>query len=162
MKKFQHGFSVIEVLISLGMVVLIVASIGTALAANNRLGQTGNAKDQALGFARESIETLTQQANMYFSCGTPNCWKVFNHNPYKIDSANNLVSGTETLTAGQVTFTRTINIKDLQRDASGVIVPSGNPDNFNSKEVTVTVAWSQNGQPKNVTLSTILTRWKNL
>lgn len=164
MKKSQHGFSVIEVLISLGMVVLIVASIGTALAANNRLSQTGNAKDVASAYARESMETLTQQASTYFACfGTPNCWNQFSvSGPYYINSSNQLVSGSDNPTSSQVVFTRTITIIDLQRDANGNIVDTGGTVDANSKQVTVTVKWSQNGQPKEVTLSTILTRWKNL
>lgn len=168
MKKTQHGFSVIEVLISLGMVVLIVASIGTALAANNRLSQTGNAKDQALAYARESMETMTQQAQTFFAkCDppSPNCWNGGYNGllTYYINSANLLIQGTEPpLTTGQVSFTRSIYIKDLQRDVNGNIVDTGGTIDANSKQVTVTVRWSQNGQPKTVTLSTILTRWKNL
>lgn len=155
----------IEVLISLGMITLIVASIGAALTANNRLGQAGSTKDQALAYARESMEVVAQQANSFFAqCpGNLNCWIAFDSTqPYFITDANTLVAGTETLNTGQMTMTRSITFTDLRRDANGDIVASGGTVDPSSKKVTVVVSWVQHGQSKNVTLSTILTRWKNV
>ncbi len=190
MKKPQHGFSVIEVLISLGMVVLIVASIGTALAANNRLSQTGNAKDMALAYARESLEIVAQQAENYFGChcgvnatctgqqctrtsdsrtctmfeGYASCWSEFgvglNQQIPLHIDAGNQLVSGAETISGQVDFTRTVSIENIRRDANDDIVESGGTIDFGSKKILVSVRWTERGQPKNVELSTILTGWK--
>ena len=63
----------------------------------------------------------------------------------------------ESITANP-NFSREIIIENLNRDSANA---AGTPD-FNTKKVTVTVYWTERGNPKNISLSTIFTAWENL
>ncbi len=54
-------------------------------------------------------------------------------------------------------FSRTIVFNQVGRNASGDIVANGGTVDPNTKLVTATVSWSQNGSQKSVSLSTYLT-----
>lgn len=71
-----------------------------------------------------------------------------------------LAGGTSETITGLPPFQRSVNITNLNRNASGDIDPSGTPD-FNTKQITVTVNWEDHGQPRQITQTLILTAWEN-
>ncbi|MFH0952124.1 MAG: hypothetical protein V1838_02945 [Patescibacteria group bacterium] len=76
MKKTNNqGVSVIEIIIVIGMATILITSIGSAMAANNRLNNAGEMKSQALAYAKESMEIITEIKNDAFVCSCPggNC-----------------------------------------------------------------------------------------
>ncbi len=54
-------------------------------------------------------------------------------------------------------FSRTLIFNQVERNVNGDIVASGGSVDPNTKLVTATVSWSQNGSQKSVSLSTYLT-----
>ncbi|MDO8560263.1 MAG: hypothetical protein Q7S23_04505 [bacterium] len=71
-----------------------------------------------------------------------------------------LLAGPETIGV-DLQFTRTLTIENLRRDVDGNISSTGTVD-FNTKKITVTVSWMEGSAPKSLTLSQIVTGWKNL
>lgn len=182
----RPGFGVVEVLLSLGMLAIIVVAVGNSLAANDRLSVTSFNRDQALNYARQALEIVQQIKNQEFSCsltgtnttcnnGSPqdctpltgytSCWSQFptktgggywSNGPLQLVFVNpawELQDGTETIGP----FTRSLMINNS--DAS--CPPAAAPNHCNMKTVAATVAWTENGATKNVTLSTEITGWQN-
>lgn len=188
----------VEVLIALSMGGILVASIGGVLASVHNNDVTSELREKALGYARQSLEIVTEIKNQEFACectssggqdictghtctkssdgqsctlpsAYTSCWNQYGHglvsnSPLHIVSGGSgwqLAAGNETISADPI-FSRDITIVNLQRDANGNIVESGGTVDSNTKQVTVTISWTERGNPKDVSLSTILTAWENL
>jgi type II secretory pathway component PulJ len=182
-KNNQKGFSVVEVLISLTMAGIIIVSVGNVMASTHKLDTASAMKEKASAYAKESMETINGMKNDAFSCvcdsdhcdsedprhcyrdvdhnctllnGYNSCWTEFpkytrSNSPLHLEQISEkwqLVDGEETITSDPL-FTRVIIIENLNGDT-------------NRKKITTKVSWSEKGQPKNVSLSTILTAWEDL
>lgn len=180
----RTGFGLIEVIIAIGMAAVIIASVGNTLAANDRLSTSSLAKEQALNYARQGIEVVQSIAQSTFGCtpltagicpagyscvpltGYTSCWTSYPDNPATVGVIETgpfhlaLVAGKWQLQANTETigssneFTRSITINNLP-DPAGLTY-------YNIKKVIVDVSWLDHGQPKNTTLTTIVTGWKNI
>ncbi|KKW15220.1 MAG: hypothetical protein A2898_03640 [Candidatus Kerfeldbacteria bacterium RIFCSPLOWO2_01_FULL_48_11] len=64
----QQGGAVIEVLISLGMAVILVTSIGKVLASSHASDTTSRLREEAVAYARESLEIISDMKNDAFAC----------------------------------------------------------------------------------------------
>ena len=71
-----------------------------------------------------------------------------------------LAVGTNETITGLPSFQRSVDITNLNRNASGDIDSVGTPD-FNTKQITATVRWEDHGQPREITQTLILTAWEN-
>ncbi len=98
------------------------------------------------------------------------------------DSSNWLTNGLGTLTSGaiyhleksgsppkwilasgfqyQEGFTQSIIFSDVRRDSNGNIVASGGNLDSNSKQVQITAAWQDQGQARQVQITSLLTNWR--
>ncbi|MFC1687410.1 type II secretion system protein J [Patescibacteria group bacterium] len=201
MKKLirnNKGVSVVEVLIALSMGGILVVSIGGVLASVHNNDVTSELREKALGYARQSLEIVTEIKNQEFACectssggqdictgntctksndaqvctlpsAYTSCWTQYRHglvsnSPLHIVSGGfgwQLAAGSEIISTDPI-FSRDITIVNLQRDVDGNIVESGGTVDPNTKKTTVTVSWTERGNAKEVSLSTILTAWENL
>lgn len=68
------GFSVIEVIVALGMGVIVITVVGNLVSATNRLTSSSGKEVQATAYAKQWLEILSSQANQSFgcSCGATN------------------------------------------------------------------------------------------
>ncbi len=152
----QRGASVIEILIALGMGAVIIASVGNVLLSVQRVSAESANKEKAVAYARQALEIVAAQQGALFSCSTTagpcacvplagytSCWPAYNGAvvaPFPaIDPA----------------FTRAVTAADWKRGDTGV------PDT-NVKKIVSTVSWVERGNTKSVSLSLILSAWKNL
>ncbi|MFH0828729.1 MAG: hypothetical protein V1907_00940 [Candidatus Kerfeldbacteria bacterium] len=178
----QRGVSVIEVLIALGMGAIIIASVGNVLLSVKRISAESTHKEKAVAYAKQEIERLQASVNSLvnnpFSCsvvapatscsnGSPDpctplqgyssCWSKYPKNsssngPWYIDDVLTWHSGTETF--GD--YSRSIQITNTDPDCTVV-----SPIRCNVKKVVSTVSWVERGQNKSITLTSILSAWKN-
>ena len=152
----QRGVSVIEVLIALGMAGVIIASVGNVLLSVKRISAESANKERATEYAREALEIVAEQQGALFSCSTTagpcactpltgytSCWPSYNG------------AVTASFPAIDPAFTRTVTVGDWKRGDTGV-------SDTNVKKVTSAVSWVERGQTKSVTLTSILSAWKNL
>jgi type II secretory pathway pseudopilin PulG len=197
----KKGFSVVEILIAIGMAAIMIVSIGSALNSVHKLNSRSEVKEKALAFAKEYLEIINEAQSNLFACsctlskpytgtcvgdictrgtsctkmtGYSSCWLA---EPGTDSSAkfhlvgNQLQPESETIIPEKL-FQREITIENL---------PENPPGFFNIKKITVTVCKSrvknstppvtyftceeqqvQFSEKPLVTLSTILTGWKNL
>ena len=157
-KNYQQGITLVEVLIASAIIMAaVVALLGvhslyfkTALQNTDILKATYLAEEgvEAVRFLRDAswsthISPLTLNTN-YGLVPSGTSW---------------LTSATNTATLG---FTRTVRLSAVYRDASDDVVASGGTLDSNTKLLTATVSWNQNGTTTSKTISTYLTNlWSN-
>src|SRR5690242_20686400 len=138
----RRGSMIIEVLLAIAVAGIVIASISNLVVSVDRVDRTSAHKDQAIGYARQSIETLDALVDAMFACsgascsgfciprqGYSSCWKpctpaICQPSP-------------ESITINGITFQRTITITDQT-----------SPADSNVKNVIAQVTWSEHGQPK--------------
>ncbi|MDD5039947.1 MAG: hypothetical protein PHY34_02245 [Patescibacteria group bacterium] len=148
----KKGISAVEVLISIGMAGVMIVSIGMAMSAIHRLNTSSSNKEQALAYAKESIEIITENQQALFGCrpasGTCTCpHQITGYDSCWVETSNSPVAGTETITDTE--FSRMIAIENLGGDA-------------NRKKITAQVNWIEKGNTKSTSLTTTLTAWKEI
>ena len=133
----RSGFMIVEILISLALAGLLVVTVVSVLAASRRLQNEGKLRQQALDYARQTLETVN--ANYYTEFGT---------SPWPADNSA-FEESCESI-FGQP-FYRTVTVENI---GSGAV-----PVN-DLKKITTDVFWPTCGSVKKVSLSTIITAWK--
>jgi hypothetical protein len=96
------------------------------------------------------------------SCWTQYPKALMTNGPIALQNTSgvwSLVAGEDTTVPG---ITRWVQIENLQRDTSGSLVASGGTTDTNTKKMSVTAQWLERGQPKTLTISSILTGWRTL
>jgi len=182
----RSGSAVIEVLISLSLAAFLIAVLGNLISSTRRLETAQNFRQRALAHARESLEMVTSLQNELFACvsatagpGTctnaqgsctlapayNSCWlDLTTTGPFHLAEVSSghwqLVSGGQSV-PGDADFYRSLTVTNMNRDANGNLVPAGGTPDPNTKKVTVQLSWQERGQPKNFSLSTMLTAWAN-
>ena len=181
----RPGSVVIEILISLSLAAFLIAVLGNLISAIRRLETAQNFRQRALAHARESLEMVTSLQNELFAClsATPgpgtctniqgsctlvaaynSCWLDLNTTgPFHLEEVSGnwqLVLGGQSV-PGDADFFRSLTITNMNRDANGNLVTSGGTPDPNTKKVTAQLSWQERGQPKNFSLSTLLTAWAN-
>lgn len=182
----RSGSAVIEVLISLSLAAFLIAVLGNLISSTRRLETAQNFRQRALAHARESLEMVTSLQKELFAClsSSPgpgactnaqgsctlapaynSCWLDLNTTgPFHLEEVGGnwqLVAGGQTV-PGDADFYRSLTVTNMNRDANGNLVVSGGTPDPNTKKVTVQLSWQERGQPKNFSLSTMLTAWANL
>jgi len=141
-KKNQKGMSIIEVVICLGIAVVIIFSIGKALAATHRLDTASNVQEQALAYGKQAMEITTQIMTTNFVTDE----NILNNDPLLIN------------TVPELPFTRIIIMEPLCHDIGGNLI-SCNPSELPTAEKITVIIKSQDLEK--VRLTTIFTDWKN-
>jgi len=100
--------------------------------------------------------------------GFQSCWTEFPdgldlNSPLHLEETGgwHLAEGLETV-ATDPEFTREISIENLARDADGHLDATGTGQDSGAKKVMVTVSWQERQNDRQISLSTILTAWKEL
>lgn len=155
--KNQHGVGLIEILVVISILGLSLASLAGlgnfALKIQHQLKQNTVATfwaQEALEAAR-AIKDGEWSDLASFPVDTP-------LHPIKTPSFYQwtLVAGSET----QNGFTRQLTISPVYRDGSFDIVDSGGTLDSDTKKITVTVTWNDNGQARQISLVNYLMNWK--
>ena len=155
--KKSSGFGLVEILVAVTIIGLSLASLAGlgnfALKIQNRLKKNMTASY----LAAETIEAARAVKDEDWailgalSVGAP-FHPVQSGSPAKWSFS----SGSETITG----FSRQIVFANVYRDSNDDIVQSVNTLDPNTKKVTATVSWSDQGQSQQVSLSTYLTNWQ--
>ncbi len=145
----KKGISVIEVLISIGMAGVMIVSIGMSMSAIQRLNKSSSYKEQALAYAKESIETITEQQQTLFGCDTTagpcSCSPLPGYTSCWVDNP-------AVASEGQIpntVFTKKVTVENIAGD-------------LNRKKITTEISWTEKNNTKTTRFSTIITAWKNI
>jgi len=145
----NQGFVLLEALLAIGLVIIFLGGFGALFVLNVNGSARVHQYEQANIIAESGIQalqtldfgdlTLKDPARLVFS------------NPYWT-----LSDGSETIDD----FTRTVRIKEVQRDENCNIVESGGTVDPDSKFIESEVAWSDfAGRNKQILLTSLVTRW---
>lgn len=182
-EKNNQGTILLEVLICIGIAVVLIFSIGKALAATHRLDTASSEKEMALAYARQSMEIMAEIKNNEFACVCNTINPPIHCTEKKTGNTclcNSLLPGYTSCfvsSPGESTTTGPFQLA-LQSNqwvlVSGIETIAENPaftrqihiENIsgdpNRKKVSVTVHWTEQNQSKETSLSTILTAWENI
>lgn len=148
MKK-NSGFVLLEVLIAIGLLILFLGSLGTLFILNLRGTALINNINQAELLARSNLDALRTISFSDLSL---------------IDPAHLVFSGSNwTTVAGEEVgevFTKTVRVKEVQRDSSCNIVTSGGTVDIDSKTIESEVNWTDLfGRNHQTLLTGLVTNW---
>lgn len=158
----DQGFSIVEILVVIGIIGGALISILTALTFSL---VNASIKEQTITASLLATETL--EAVRSFRDGTD--WNTnglgtlslgTNYYPVLTDAPSQwtLVEGVESLSGG---FSRKVVFEEVRRDGSNTIVSSGGTVDPHTKKATVTVSWTERGRSHQVQIGTYFTNWKN-
>lgn len=133
----QAGFTFVEIIIALGLAAILLPALGQALSFSIRVATQGEKFSQAYNLAQQGMEQIYAQKSQN--------WSALANSTYTI---------------GQ--YTRDITIESILR--CGVppawdICPDGNPDDGNTKKITVVVSWPETGGMQTASLSGYVTHY---
>jgi Tfp pilus assembly protein PilV len=152
-KEKKRGVAMVEILITSAIILLTVLTLlGThALYLRSALSNTNSLK--ATYLAQEGLEAARFLRDVSWENQIEGRALGTNYYAELVSSAWALSS-----TASNIeNFSRTLVFNQVERDANGDIVASLGTVDPNTKLVTSTVSWTQNGSQKSVSLSTYLT-----
>ncbi len=153
----KKSFTIVEILIFTAVVALAVAAFLNLEVIYLRMSESIKNRDQAVFLVREILEAvqnlkisdwdnnispLTSGIN-YYLVSSAGQWQLTTFWPGPIDNK----------------FTRYVVFSDVYRDANDNIAESGTLDNF-TRKVTAYVVWQENGQNKNISVETYITKWR--
>lgn len=160
MRNFIHGFSkqtpkgfmLLEVLLSIGLLALILSTLGEVVLISS--GTTRGAQsNRAIWAAQEGLSALQ---SMKFSDLTTTSTGTLSF------SGNRWLLGTGSPQTIGTGITRAVQVKSVNRDASCQIVSTGGTTDVDSKTVESNVNWIDlAGRTHNITLSSLKTQWDN-
>jgi type II secretory pathway pseudopilin PulG len=154
-RKQNHGQSLIELLLAIGLLAIVIPSILTVFVVS-RQGKPQQLERTkavaALQEAEEAIRTIRQ--TNWDDIATNGTF-----HPIISGSKWTLETGVETIDS-ETSLTRQIDIEDVYRDNTGKIVPEGDDTTLDpsSKKVTITVSW-QKPYPSSMSETSYLTRY---
>lgn len=154
----QKGVSLIEVVISLGLLVAVMTASITLLIGDIKAPQKSEHYILARGLVNEASEAI--RAIRYYD------WHSLEAGEGQIDIDNNkwrFLSSTEDQEMGK--FSRKIIISPVYRDANLNIVEASVPDSFMdalSKNIRVEVYWADNGSAHEVIDDFLISAWPSI
>lgn len=131
MKRCQHGFTFVEIIIALGLAAILLPALGRALSFSIRVASQGEKFSQAYALAQQGMENIYAQKSQDWA---------------------SLANSTIVV----LPFTRTIQISPITRDISGNISGTGTSDP-NTKFVHVIVSWPESVGTQQITLDSYVT-----
>lgn len=155
--KNKSGFGLVEILVAItiiGLSLSALAGLGNfALKIQNRLKKNMTASY----LAAEAIEATRAIKDEDWALVSG----LSTASPFHPDQSGSpakwiLNSGDETING----FTRQIVFADVYRDGNDDIVDSVATLDSNTKKITATVSWSDQGQSQQILLSTYIVNWK--
>src|SRR3989338_3556431 len=149
-KRKPSGFILLEVLLSVGLLALILSVLGGIVNVSGGVSRGGQSI-RAAWAAQEGLRAL--QSVSFADLTTTAVGSLsFSNNRWLLGA-----SAPQTITTG---ITRTVRVKDVNRNASCQIVSSGGTLDPDSKTLESDVAWIDlAGRTHAMTFSTLRTRW---
>ena len=137
-KSFPEGFSLLEIVVAVGIAALVIFSLGKVNETALRLSSESADRVEASLLLNEGVEAMkflrdkSWSQNIAPLSTSETYYLTFATTTYAIGSAApDLIDGI---------FARTINISGVTRDAQDTIAPTGVNDS-STRKVTVTVSW---------------------
>lgn len=156
MIKTTRGLALVEIVVVVAIIGITISSLYSLLVLSRATLSRHLRATQALALAQEgleavrnirdqdwsnNIEPLGSGANYYLTL-SGSSWALTTTNPGPIDSL----------------FTRTVVFASVNRDESDNISDSGETDP-NTRKITATVAWTERGSSRSVSLTTYITNF---
>jgi len=155
--RFSAGIGIVEIVVVIGIIgIALVGMIQTVVLVSRPFAADAR-QTQASYLAQEGIEAvrLVRDANWtnniaslannttYYPTLTANVWTLSTSDPGTIDG----------------TYTRTVTLQAVYRDANGNISSSGTLDE-KTRKVVSTVSWDEHGQNQSQQLETYITNFQ--
>jgi len=155
--KNKSGFGLVEILVAItiiGLSLSALAGLGNfALKIQNRLKKNMTASY----LAAEAIEaTRAIKDENWALVSDLGIGSLFHPDQSGLPAKWSLDSGSETING----FTRQIVFANVYRDSNDDIIDSVATLDSNTKKITATVSWSDQGQSQQVSLSTYIVNWQ--
>lgn len=146
------GFILLEVLLSVGLIALILSTLGGVIIISKNTTRGGQSILAALA-AQEGLAAL--QSKTFGDLSLTNTGTLtFVSNQWQLGT-----NAPQTISAG---LTRTVRVKSVNRDASCNIVSIGGTLDVDSKTLESAISWIDlAGRTHSFTLSTLRTQWEN-
>ena len=157
-KKNNSGFSIVEVVIAIAIALMLFSSIYSIIFFSNQTMHRALRKTEAVQFAQEGIEIVRTIKNVSWTDDIATLTSGTVYYPVLVGDLWTLSTISQPLING--TFTRTISIYAVNRDANDDIAVVGT-DDPKTKRVVVTVSWVEKSVTNSVVLETYLTNFLN-
>lgn len=155
MKTNKSGFSLIDIIVATAILGLVFFTIYQLFIISIQASYSRTNKLMAAQIAREGIEVIRTMRNNSWSSNlgsltsSTNYYLNFNDDWEITTVPSPIIDGL---------FNRTIIFGDVYRDANDNISGSGTFDS-NTKKLTTTITWTEQGKSKNFTLETYITNF---
>lgn len=157
----KDGFTIIEIVIAIVVVVSVFGTILSLISLDIRSSERNRMRLQAVLFAQEAMEAVRNfRDNTKWSENGPGILTSgINYRPVIASSGWNIVSGSESVGV----FNRNIVFYNVSRDANGNIESVYNlaQNDVNTKRIVVTVGWNDRHGSTNEILTGYITNWRN-
>ena len=152
--NFMKGQSIIELLLVIGLTAIILPAILTGLVASRSGKVQQNLRLEAVALLKETQEAVRNVREKDWNTFAVN--GTF-HPEIAVDNSWSLAANAETINS----FTRSVVISDVNRDASGAIVLTGGTLDPSTKRVVTTVSWTT-PSASSVTSTSYIARLDNI
>ena len=144
----MRGFSLVEILVSVAVLIVSFVSVLTAFQAGLKHGRSSMENVQAAALAEEGIEVMTTLRD----AGWNNMSSLEAEKEYDVRFNGTKWETTETPQVIDIVFRRTVAVSEVyRRDSDKDIVPSNSPDaksvDAGTKKITVRVSWATTTPP---------------
>ena len=152
----RKGFSIIEVIISTGIMAMFVAAFAILVTQATIISQTNISAVRGEMYARELIEV----AKDFEVSGATSDWNTLAAGTCSSPCHPAISGNVWTLAAGEETienYTRSLTVEDVRRDQlsfPNTIVETGGEDDPNTKKVIANVSWTAKGNTQTISLET--------
>lgn len=151
-KKHAGGFMLLEVLLSIGLLALILSTLGSVVLVSGGTTRGGQSNKAVLA-AQEGLAALQTMSFADLSA-TETGTLSFAGNRFTLGSG-----AAQTITTG---ITRSVRVRAVNRDESCQIVSVGGTEDVDSKTLESIANWIDlAGRSHNITLSALKTQWEN-
>ncbi len=154
MKKINAGFSVIEILVAIGIFAVLATAVVPSIIQTFTIARLGDNETDATFYTQEGIEAARSIKNQ--------AWANLTDGSYGLATGSGVWAFLGTNNTKGI-YTRTETVSDIYRDISGNMQLSGctNMLDKNAKRVVATNNWNSSPtRTNNVTLETYFTNWK--
>lgn len=134
-KRKQGGFSLVEILVCIGVFAAIVFAAVGVFIISQELVQIARTKTKGVYHLKDYVEKIKNTKRFDWST-------LVNGRYLYVDNAGNWEL--QTTTTGEVVgaYTRYVDITSGRRDVTGTLVPSGGTVDPSTKLITITVSWT--------------------
>ena len=155
----KKGFTIIEILVAIAVIITAFTAILGFFAFEARVAERGRMRLEAISLAQEAMEAVrnfrdnTDWSSPGIGIGTLTAG--VDYHPISSSAGWDIVLGNEVINE----FTRAIVFNEVYRDVNHNISGSGTEDE-NTRKVTITVSWSDRQGSAEEILVTYITNWR--